>query len=126
MGVVLYDKTTYNKVNHYTLFPLHPPLMNLESPAAIYIRKEIVMCTYTILYYTVLYYTVLYYIVGSIHLSLSLSLDIYIYIYIYIHALQGIFKLFVGPAACRNVTTDEMNLRSNDDRPQRHNQGSVR
>ena len=32
-GVVLYNKTAYNiiSVNHYTLFPLHPPLMNIDS-----------------------------------------------------------------------------------------------
>ena len=32
MGVVLYNKTSVqHHINHYNLFPLHPPLMNLEA-----------------------------------------------------------------------------------------------
>ena len=30
IGVVLYSKLVYNVINHYTLFPLHPPLRNVE------------------------------------------------------------------------------------------------
>ena len=31
MGVALYNKTIIkHHINHYTLFPLHPPLMNLD------------------------------------------------------------------------------------------------
>ena len=31
IGVVLYNKLVHNIINHYTLFPLHPPLMNREQ-----------------------------------------------------------------------------------------------
>ena len=34
MGVVLYNKTALCNVNHYTLFPLHPPLRNVDSQSA--------------------------------------------------------------------------------------------
>ena len=33
MGAVLYNRLVYNIIkNHYTLFPLHPPLLNLDNP----------------------------------------------------------------------------------------------
>ena len=43
IGVVLYNNTAYNiiNVNHGTLFPLHPPLMNLEHNRYLVLQANI-------------------------------------------------------------------------------------
>ena len=82
MGVVLYNPTSiFHHINHYTLFPLHPPLLNLDRLSSLrgessavqgedpeFPDPEILTARNP-----------------TIYIYLSIYLSIYIYLYIYIH-----------------------------------------
>ena len=57
MGVVSYNKTAYN-ANHYTLFPLRPPLMNLEARWYDSFGLYSIISNYSIVHHSVSHYNI--------------------------------------------------------------------
>ena len=83
MGVVLYSKTSIERhIIHYTLFPLHPPLQNVDhhvgwggNPEG---AQSFLESGYVHIYVYINIYIYIY-----IHIEREMCIYIYIYIHIY-------------------------------------------